>query len=105
MTHVPIQDLLDGNTQDLDQVAGPDTGPLLILRAQGLSTRQIGRRLNMSQSSVQRKLAQLRQVLDQEEAPARRPAIAAETWRLALGAVLALSLLVIAASLATLAWG
>lgn len=89
----------------LDEVAGPDTGPILVLRAQGLSTRQIGRRLHMSQSTVQRRLTEMRHLLEPGEAAEPGPARSTDTWRLVMGISLMVLLAVIAASLATLAWG
>jgi len=78
----------------------PDTGPLIALKADGLSQREIARRLHMSQPAVQRKLARLRDILDADSQRTRTAA-----WTLAYRVLLLATGIVIAAALATMAWG
>jgi AcrR family transcriptional regulator len=74
----------------------PDTGPLLVLREQGLPLREIAKRVNMSPTTVWRRL---QAVEEAREALRQR-----NTWITVMCVVLTLCAVLIAVAMAKLAW-
>jgi DNA invertase Pin-like site-specific DNA recombinase len=69
-----------------------DTGPIIALRRQGLSTREIAERVHLSQSTVQRRLRQI------------SPVRLAPYWQRTMYMVLIACAVISTAALACMAW-
>lgn len=83
-------------TRQVEFTAPPEPENLRHLHLAGLSTYQISRLVNQSQSTVSRKI---REIADRESTDARR-----RFWMTAMYALVTLALLVIAAAQAWTAW-
>jgi DNA-binding IclR family transcriptional regulator len=80
-------------TQSHSQPAADDaTGPIIALRRQGLSTRKIAARVQLSQSTVSRRLHQISGIR------------LVPCWQQAMYAVLVACAVVATAALASIAW-